>query len=230
MTFAPDQIKALQAPLDRRAVETRSQSGQTLSYVANWHVLNEANRIFGFDGWHSETLEMRLVAERECMIGKSNPKPGWRVSYVSRVRITVFAGDRILVREGVGAGHGIDADLGGAHESASKEAESDSQKRAFRTFGNPFGLALYDKTQSNVVDMPEPPPPPARPKMTPDEWRSAEMKRLETMLKRGDVDGIRSWPAAEHKALTALQTKNPEAHAKLLAFHAEMLAQTRAAG
>jgi hypothetical protein len=25
-------------------------------------------------------------------------------------------------------------------------------KRAFMTFGNPFGLALYDKTQSNVGD------------------------------------------------------------------------------
>jgi recombination DNA repair RAD52 pathway protein len=31
------------------------------------------------------------------------------------------------------------------HESAIKEAETDAMKRAFRTFGNTFGLALYQK-------------------------------------------------------------------------------------
>ena len=33
-----------------------------------------------------------------------------------------------------------------------KEAETDARKRALMTFGNPFGLALYDKTQANVAD------------------------------------------------------------------------------
>ncbi len=42
--------------------------------------------------------------------------------------------------------------MGQAHESALKEAETDAMKRAFMTFGNPFGLALYDKTQANVGD------------------------------------------------------------------------------
>jgi hypothetical protein len=39
---------------------------------------------------------------------------------------------------------------GEAHESAIKEAETDAMKRALTTFGNPFGLALYDKEQHNV--------------------------------------------------------------------------------
>jgi recombination DNA repair RAD52 pathway protein len=56
-----------------------------------------------------------------------------------------------LVREGSGAGHGIDLDLGQAHESALKEAETDAMKRALMTFGNPFGLALYDKRQREVT-------------------------------------------------------------------------------
>jgi hypothetical protein len=55
-----------------------------------------------------------------------------------------------VVREGSGAGHGIDVDLGQAHESALKEAETDAMKRALMTFGNPFGLALYDKAQRQV--------------------------------------------------------------------------------
>jgi hypothetical protein len=41
-------------------------------------------------------------------------------------------------------------DCGLAHESAVKEAVTDALKRALRSFGNPFGLALYDKTRENV--------------------------------------------------------------------------------
>jgi hypothetical protein len=67
------------------------------------------------------------------------------------VRITVTAGGLLpIIREGSGAGHGIDVDLGQAHESALKEAETDAMKRALMTFGNPFGLALYDKLQREV--------------------------------------------------------------------------------
>ena len=58
-------------------------------------------------------------------------------------------------REDVGAGHGYDVDCGLAHESAIKEAVTDALKRALRTFGNPFGLALYDKSRENVgIDLP----------------------------------------------------------------------------
>ncbi len=37
-----------------------------------------------------------------------------------------------------------------AHELALKAAETDAMKRALSTFGNPFGLALYDKEQAGV--------------------------------------------------------------------------------
>jgi hypothetical protein len=40
--------------------------------------------------------------------------------------------------------------IGEAHERASKEAETDGMKRALATFGNPFGLALYDPEKRNV--------------------------------------------------------------------------------
>jgi hypothetical protein len=77
-------------------------------------------------------------------------KSGWGVTFIARVRISVTAGTHTLIREGSGAGHGIDADLGLAHESALKEAETDATKRALMTFGNPFGLALYNKQQRQV--------------------------------------------------------------------------------
>lgn len=153
MAFTAEQKRALEAPLHPKHVATRQQSGQRLSYVEGWHVVAEANRIFGFDAWSRETVDIRCVTERERKIGKPpNQRDGWGVSYTARVRVTVDG----VVREGVGAGHGIDADCGSAHESAIKEAETDAMKRALMTFGNPFGLALYDKSQANVgVDEPE---------------------------------------------------------------------------
>jgi DNA recombination protein Rad52 len=137
----------LDAPLNRAHVKERSQSGRTLSYVEGWHVIAEANRIFGHGAWHRETIEMREVRPPE-IIKNNYGKETWRVGYMARVRVTV--GD--VIREGTGFGSGAMPDLGDAMESAIKEAETDAMKRAFMTFGNPFGLALYDKSQENVID------------------------------------------------------------------------------
>jgi len=148
--FSPEQLAALAAPLDRANVRQREQGRGKVAYVEGWFAVAEANRIFGFDGWQRQTIAVRCVAQAERPIGRDQ-KPGWGVTYTARVRITVTAGGRPpLIREGSGAGHGIDVDLGQAHESAIKEAETDAMKRALMTFGNPFGLALYDKAQRQV--------------------------------------------------------------------------------
>jgi len=148
--FSPEQLAALSAPLDRANVRQREQGRSRVSYLEGWQVIAEANRIFGFDGWQRQTIAVRCVAQAERTIGRDQ-KPGWGVTYTARVRVTVTAGGLPpLIREGSGAGHGIDVDLGQAHESALKEAETDAMKRALMTFGNPFGLALYDKAQRQV--------------------------------------------------------------------------------
>ena len=126
-----------------------------MNYLQGWVLIEEANRIFGFDGWQRQTLSCQWVTQVQRLIGsKSEGRPqkeGWGVTYIARVRITVHAGERgLLIREGTGAGNGIDVVLGLAHESAIKEAETDAMKRALVTFGNPFGLALYDKSQRQV--------------------------------------------------------------------------------
>jgi len=150
-SFSPEQITALSAPLDRAKVRQREQGRSSVSYLEGWQVIAEANRIFGFDGWQRETVALRCVNQSERTIGRDQ-KPGWGVTYTARVRITVGEGTGApLIREGCGAGHGIDTDLGHAHESALKEAETDAMKRALMTFGNPFGLALYDKRQREVT-------------------------------------------------------------------------------
>lgn len=153
MMFTEAQITSLAAPLNAKNVKSREQSGRKLSYIEGWWAIREANRIFGFDGWTRETVDLNMVSEKERTIGKPpHTNPGWGVTYIARVRITV--GD--VIRDGCGTGHGIDRDLGQAHESALKEAETDAMKRALMTFGNSFGLALYDKEQTQVIHEPDP--------------------------------------------------------------------------
>lgn len=147
MTFNPEQIAALTADLDRSRVAQRAQAGRNLSYIEGWWAIAEANRIFGFDKWHRETVELRQLGEPRLVGDK------FRVGYMAKVRIEVFTEERCIIREGCGFGSGIDKDQDQAHESALKEAETDAMKRALMTFGNPFGLALYDKTQAHVSDL-----------------------------------------------------------------------------
>lgn len=139
--------EALAKPLDARHVAQREKGGQKLSYVEGWHVIAEANRIFGFDGWTRELVDLT-----ENTPPTTNQKSNVVVSFRARVRVTVGG----IVREGTGFGSGIAKDIHDAYESAIKEAETDAMKRAFMTFGNPFGLALYDKTQANVASGPSP--------------------------------------------------------------------------
>ena len=129
MTFTEKQIQQLSEPILAKNVEERDAGwgkDNKLAYVEGWHVIDEANRIFGFGGWNSETIETTCV--------NNEPRA---VTYIAKVRITV--GD--VVREGTGA--------------AIKEAETDARKRAFMQFGNQFGLSLYngkDKSWKNNIE------------------------------------------------------------------------------
>ena len=167
MSFSTEQAEALIQPLDRKHVKSRSGGGnRQLSYIEGWHAIAEANRIFGFGGWTSETLHMECV----CMEGT--------ISYIAKVRVTIGS----ISREGWGAGHGRGGSVGDKHESAVKEAETDARKRALMTFGNQFGLALYDKEQANVEDGSTAKPEP-----------SAEYKRQVATKAEMDKDPLFRW-------------------------------------
>lgn len=139
MKFTEQQTKELEKKLDPANVKARPDSG--MSYLEGWHTIAEANRIFGFDGWDRETIELI-----ENTPPTKNSKGNNVVSFRAKVRITVGG----IHREGTGFGSGISFDIHTAYEGAIKEAETDAMKRALMTFGNPFGLALYDKTKANV--------------------------------------------------------------------------------
>lgn len=137
----------LRKPLDSRHVKPAKSFGPKGDYIEGWHAIAEANRIFGEGNWSYNVDTLKCVSERDREIGQAK-KPGFGVTYTAQVR--VYVAD--VYREDVGAGHGYDVDCGLAHESAIKEAVTDALKRALRTFGNPFGLALYDKDRGNVQD------------------------------------------------------------------------------
>lgn len=141
--FAPAQIKKLVRSLDPAKVRVREAEGKPLRYIEGWFAIQEANAIFGFAGWdrqmvHCEKLYERLKAgEHHC-------------AYLARVKITVWAAGHPVTREGTGFGTACEPDLAQAHERALKSAETDATKRALATFGNRFGLSLYDKEQNGT--------------------------------------------------------------------------------
>ena len=208
MAFTDTQIAELSAKLDGGAVKARKVAGRNVSYIEGWHAIAEANRIFGYDAWDREAVEIKCVSEAPREIGDSKA-PGFGVGYVCRVRITVRAGEDRIVREGCGYGSGIDRDLGSAHESAIKEAETDAMKRALMTFGNPFGLALYDKTQENVERAPAQPArqaTPPRAVVAWDRWHADAIKQLSGK----NVIECRAWWKENANTLGEMHTHAPE--------------------
>lgn len=128
----------LKAPLDASKVKDPPQ-GKHGQYVEGLHSIREANEIFGHFGWSYSVTRLELSSRIEV-------SGNLRISYICSVKVVAHGASR----EGVAAGSGIgkpanEADL---HDSAIKEAETDALKRALRTFGNTFGLALYEKDKS----------------------------------------------------------------------------------
>jgi DNA recombination protein Rad52 len=145
MTFSTEQIAMMQAPLDKKHVIKGGGNGPKGDYIYGWHAINEANRIFGFGGWSYKT-ELQKVSEFV------NANSNHEIGYICKC--TIEAGG--VTRQDIGYGSGVSKRLGDAHEGAVKEAVTDALKRCLRTFGNPFGLALYDKERTNVADAKQP--------------------------------------------------------------------------
>ena len=143
MAFSDTQTRQLKAKLDERTRQDSHDQWHSLHYVEGWHAISEANRIFGYDAWDRRTVSARCV-------WTSSTGAKFQAAYVAKVRIRVRAGDITITRDGSGTGEGAALTAGQAHDLALKSAETDATKRALTTFGNAFGLALYDAEQSGV--------------------------------------------------------------------------------
>lgn len=92
-----------------------------------------ANRVFGIDGYAVDVLKVEHMGQ----------------GYMAHVRVTVFPTDgKPFYRDGIGYNE-LTGDNGRAHDTAIKGAPSDGFNRALKLFGEAFGLALYDKSETS---------------------------------------------------------------------------------
>lgn len=154
MGFSAKQLQELKKDVEPRHVRHRDVNGKELSYIEGWHAITEANRIFGFDAWSRETVDSKCVVAREN-------RGAFTTVYTVKVRVTVSAKDKVIIRDGHGTGEGRGSSAGEAHDFGLKAAETDATKRALATFGKPFGLGLYGgltTTLRSATAAPDPQP------------------------------------------------------------------------
>src|SRR5690349_10950337 len=111
MALSETQVRQLRAKLDAKHIKTRRSNGIDLHYVEGWHVISEANRIFGYDAWDRRTVAANCISS-------SGDGQHHVAAYTAKVRVTVRAGDLTIVREGSGTGEGSGLTPGQAHEIA----------------------------------------------------------------------------------------------------------------
>jgi DNA recombination protein Rad52 len=154
----PTRVRGLLAkPLDRLLVaERESRDGRVLHYIEGWTAINQANRIFGYDGWGTELVGE--VGFRPIHLTDPDTEATLAVGmYSAVVRVTARG---CAPRSDAGCGF-VTADTPEAHETAYKGAVTDALKRALRYFGNQFGNGFYDRRA--MVDRPPPVSLPATP-------------------------------------------------------------------
>ncbi len=216
--FSPAQLKKLTGKLDRARVQTRCVEGRQLDYIEGWFALSEANAIFGFANWDRETVQVERLFERTR--GEMTS-----CAYAIRVSIRVRAGKQIISREGTGCGSGSARNAADAHDLAIKAAETDATKRALATFGNRFGLCLYDKEQAGVTDKHPlevlcPDGTVFAGELSPEGFCTALRKIIESTA---DKTELAAWRERNEPAITRLRTLAPELKTQRGEHYADVL-------
>jgi len=161
MSFTEATVNLLGESLSKDDVKTRDGTGNTtLSYLPSYHVINEANRIFGYDMWNTEILSLQQIDrteyEKDPYKAGDPKKQMVSISYLCKLRITVKCDGSEVVKEDTGFGNGVAGmtayGIGSCIELASKEAVTDALKRCMRYFGNKFGNSLYNKDSVPLPD------------------------------------------------------------------------------
>ena len=145
----------LDQKLPKEYVMQRKQGGAMVDYIGGWTVIENANRIFGYQGWEWTLNDLKEVEHSQIT---KDGKEGWRIAYIATGTVTIDKEYNEVIGKqepqsftDVGFGNATSyQNVGDAVESAVKEAATDCMKRCMRFMGNQFGLALYDKQQRNV--------------------------------------------------------------------------------
>jgi DNA recombination protein Rad52 len=131
----------LAQPLDPALVSEReARDGRLLQYIEGWAAINQANRIFGHDGWGAEVVGEVTYRTMGVEDSANDTFPAAGM-YTAVVRVTVRG---CPSRSDVGCAF-VTEETPEAHEVAYKGAVTDALKRSLRHFGEQFGLGLYDR-------------------------------------------------------------------------------------
>lgn len=128
----------LSQDLPRSEVKTlpgkRDRDGRPVGYVATHYVIDRLNEVFGHDGWSVAYGDERI---------REGDRP---IVYVpTTLNVHAIGVTKSDIGVGIAANGSPDS-----FETAIKGACSDGLKRTARMLGASFGLALYDKDQSDV--------------------------------------------------------------------------------
>jgi recombination DNA repair RAD52 pathway protein len=146
------QIGRLLKPIDPNAIEVK----QGMSYIAQYEVRAELNRVFGFGNWDTQVESMELLYETRLentdsqypANARDKSKPYWVACYRASVRLTIrdYDGEPLAsyVEYHVEENSPL-PNRGEAHAMAVTSVESYAMRRAAINLGDRFGLSLYDK-------------------------------------------------------------------------------------
>lgn len=143
--FNDKQTQVLSCDIDATRIKSRVKGNLTLSYLEGFDIIETANRVFGFGNWEYSITKLEKVSQ------ELNQNQNHIICYEAIVKVTVhdLQHSKQVTREDVGFGSGIAKTLADAHENGAKEATTDGIKRALKSFGNNFGLSLYDKSRQH---------------------------------------------------------------------------------
>ena len=136
VSISDTQRDVLFRPINGKRIQTRSQAGRNLHYLATWDVRAHLIRIFGFGGFDAEVVDSALLF---C---DQNERNQWQASFMVTLRLHIKALDATYTEVAVGSA--TLPQRGEALDMAVKTAESDALKRAAVNLGDQFGLSLYN--------------------------------------------------------------------------------------
>jgi hypothetical protein len=138
--------------------EQRVLIAQGQSHLPAFDVVAHLTRIFGFEGWDKQILDLHLISEQAVAYEKNGAKKnGWDVTYGCRMRLTIYdisamnafvpRNERIVkvIDDGATGSATHMPDRGDAHDFAMKNAISYAIKRCAKDLGDQFGLSLYNR-------------------------------------------------------------------------------------
>jgi recombination DNA repair RAD52 pathway protein len=132
----------------------RVLEAQGQSHLPAFDVVAHLNRVFGFEGWDKEIIDLWLISEASRAHPERAERTQYTVTYGCRMSLTIFAlpdwnaSERVKVKRieeaATGSANNLPS-LGDAHDFAMKNAISYALKRCAKDLGDQFGLSLYNK-------------------------------------------------------------------------------------